>query len=159
MTDTIGGLTYPIRLAPLPATRISSVVVGALVTLLGIGSGAAGWNLARENVGGWIILGFGVVMFALGLLLVTRYWGLAAVLTQEAVVVRGVFGTHRIRRDQITSITSWPSIKWSDDFGRSRSTQVSALNVRRDRALPAFIDNADRGIETLREWASGGSNS
>jgi hypothetical protein len=148
---------YPIRLRPLPQLRVNNVIGGLFIAAAGAAGIWGGFAVGVAVHQGWIIVALGVPFALYGLWVTPRSLLLEVVLTEDRAVVRGILCTVRVPRDSIRGITAYPSILWTDAGGRSRRTQVNALNVYRSgRASPnaRILARVQAQQAVLEHWAA-----
>jgi len=139
----------------------SDIVIRPLRLARRMGLGAALFLIVAGGVsiwqGTWVSPGWpqtvtGASAAVIGVVAAIRNHRVRIVLRRDEMVVYGQLWSRSVPRASITSITPWPSVKWTDSRGRERSTPVTPLFTGRD-AAPELAEHALRGRKTLHEWA------
>lgn len=158
MTTDSPAPEYPLTLRGLPVTRTGYAIGGIVMVLVGgllvwLGSGYLDGPYALWDR---LMVVLALILTIYGLVAAIRGPFMAVVLTEEDAFVRGLFVSRRIRRDQIAGVGLYPSIRWTDEAGRSHSMLVNALNVnRRSMAAQTPLQHIDEAVWMLQAWASG----
>ncbi|GAA0933793.1 hypothetical protein GCM10009554_19310 [Kribbella koreensis] len=135
------------ELKPLLITRISSALVWpVLAAVLVI-------VLYGNDVPLGVVIGVGVVALAAACYLGLFGWRLGVVCDDAGVEVHGLFRNRRIARDQVTSITDFPAVRWKSPDGKSHWTPIFAFtNIH--RVMPLVDRHNEAAIAILQQWES-----
>jgi hypothetical protein len=158
VVDDSGSKGFPIALVPLRMTRIGSLIGsiaavagGVVLIIFGVaypGSGHLSWLV-------WMLGGLGVLVAVYGAILCVRMPRVAAIVSKNDMLVRGIFADTRIDRGRITGIEPSGTISWIDESGRNRRTFVSALDIDQPGlAAPGPVAHSARAVALLRSWTS-----
>jgi hypothetical protein len=80
-------------------------------------------------------------------------WRLGVVCDTEGVEVHGLFRNRRIARDEVTSITDFPAVRWKSPDGKSHWTPIFAFtNIH--RVMPLVDRHNEAAIAILQQWES-----
>ncbi len=148
---------YPVTIKPL-AVSIGSTIIGGIYlaaiggVLLWLG---ITWLDGPYSAWSWALTIVSGLLIFYGIVVAIRGPGVAVILTEEDALVRGVFASRLIQRTDITGVSGYPSIQWTDLAGRPHKTPVTALSVNRARAIRRVRDHADEGTWMLRSWIAG----
>ncbi|WP_328332239.1 hypothetical protein OHA70_13530 [Kribbella sp. NBC_00382] len=134
------------ELKPLLITRISSALVwpvlaGVLVVAL------------YGDVHLSVVIGVGLVSLAAAVYIGLFGWRLGVVTDDEGIEVHGLFRNRRIARDEVTSITDFPAVRWKSTDGKTHWTPIFAFtNIH--RVMPLVDRHNEAAIAILQNWQS-----
>ncbi|MFI5710618.1 PH domain-containing protein [Kribbella sp. NPDC051620] len=134
------------ELKPLLITRISSaliwpVLAGVLVVAL------------YGDVHLSVVIGVGLVSLAVAAYIGLFGWRLGVVADDDGIEVHGLFRNRRIARDEVTSITDFPAVRWKSEDGKSHWTPIFAFtNIH--RVMPLVDRHNEAAIALLQHWHS-----
>ena len=140
-------------LRPLPFTRWAGFVLGLVVIATGIYIATLLVGAPVDGLFLWIAF-LAAATFVLGAICATRIPFLRADLDADSVTVHGYFTATCIPRRQITAVTEWPRIEWTDTAGRPRRTSVTFLHT--PAAVPPVQKHSAADRQILVDWASAG---
>jgi hypothetical protein len=149
--------SYPIRLRPLVQLRVNNFIGGVAIAAAGAAGVWGGFAVGVIVHQGWILVTLGAPFAIYGLWVTPRSLLLEVVLTESCAKVRGILRSVRVPRAAIREITAYPSIVWTDARGRSRLTQVNALNIYRSGRVspnPNIVARVQAQRAVLEKWAS-----
>jgi hypothetical protein len=129
-------------LRPLPITRVASVLPGCVV----IGLGVERFEVSNDQH----VVAAGLLAIV-GVILAVRGYGLGAQYDDEALTIRGMFRTRKIRRSDIREITAFPAVRWSSASGRRLWTPIVAF-AEWGMVIPAVARRNEEAIEELERW-------
>lgn len=134
----------PVRLEPLPVTRVANAALGALVAVTGVFLvvDAALPDLARLA---------GVLVAAAGVVLAVRGWRLGVMCERGEVAVRGLLRTPTIPRDAVIELTDFPALRWRSTGPLPGWTPIVAF-LGSPRVLPRIERHNDEQLRRLRRW-------
>ena len=95
---------------------------------------------------------FGIVVVSACLVYVfTRGAFMGVVLSDDDVVVRGLIYSRKIPIRAVTSVTSYPAVRWASNSGRARWTPISAL-MAAPRNPEAMVNQMSSSLYDVRLW-------
>ena len=152
----IDASAYPIEFRLLPVTRRGYIFGGVTFLISGLVCASVSALVFPSGlILGLFLLVMGSAASLYGVIGLVRWPRMSLTMTESDVLVRGMFGSRRIARDRIVGIGAYPTIRWTDDRGRTRSTAVNVLNIyQRSVVMPDILRNNARQVATLTEWAS-----
>lgn len=135
------------ELKPLLITRISSALVWpVLAGLLVVALSGNGVHLG-------VVIAVGLVSLAVAAYVGLFGWRLGVVADAEGIEVHGLFRNRRIARDEVTSITDFPAVRWKSEDGKTHWTPIFAFtNIH--RVMPLVDRHNEAAIAILQQWES-----
>jgi hypothetical protein len=153
----VSARSYPIRLRPIAQLRVNNFIGGVVIAAAGAAGVWGGFAVGLLAHQGWILIALGAPFALYGLWVGPRSLFVEVVLTRSHAEVRGILRSTRVPRAAIREITAYPSFVWVDARGRSRVTQINALNIYRSgRASPNpnIVARVQAQQAVLEQWAS-----
>jgi hypothetical protein len=136
-----------VELKPLLITRISSALVWPVL------AGVLVVVLYGNDVPLGVVIAAGLVALAVAGYLGLFGWRLGVVCDDEGIEVHGLFRNRRIARDEVTSITDFPAVRWKSTDGDTHWTPIFAFtNIH--RVMPLVDRHNEAAIAILQQWES-----
>jgi hypothetical protein len=100
-----------------------------------------------------VVIGVGLVSLAVAAYIGLFGWRLGVVVDDEGIEVHGLFRNRRIARDEVTSITDFPAVRWKSADGKAHWTPIFAFtNIH--RVMPLVDRHNEAAIALLQHWES-----
>jgi hypothetical protein len=125
------------ELRPLAVTRIANMFPGVIVLAAGL--------IAD------VPFGVRAALVVAAMWLIYRGYHLGVVLSEEAILIRGLLWSRSIAIDRVLKTTLFPGVRWRSPSGRARWSPILAF-AEASAVIPRVSRHNDSAMDIVENW-------